>query len=93
MAVSYLSVPILQEIRAIAVQHARPPRRSERRNAHAGFDPVAGCLDADDSYTRSSRKGKKKSNSVRAAADACDKRIGGRPSARICSRASVPMTD
>ena len=70
-----LAVVVLQQIGAVAVQHAGPPA-GQRGGVLAGVEPMAGRLDADDPHRRVVEEGMEQPHGVGAAADAGDQRIG-----------------
>ena len=75
MRLDNLPVFILQQIRAIAVQHARPAQ-AQRRRMLATFEPMPRGLHTDQAHRLVRDVRMKNSNRVGAAADAGDDRIG-----------------
>ena len=74
MSVEDLAVVGLQQIRPVAVQNARLAA-GQRRAVFAGFDTVAGGLDADDAHVLVVEKRMEQPHGVRPTADAGDERI------------------
>ena len=73
-----LAILVLQQISAVAVQHAGLAG-AQRRRVLAAFQPVARGLDADQAHRLIRDVGIEKANRVRAAADARQHRVGLAP--------------
>ena len=74
MRVVDLTVIVLQQVGAVAVQHAGPPRRERSRMA-PGLDALPACFDADQADVGVVQERMKQTHRVGAAADAGDQRV------------------
>ena len=74
MRVIDLTVIVLQQVGAVAVQHAGPPRRERSRMA-PGLDALPACFDADQADVGVVQERMKQTHRVGAAADAGDQRV------------------
>ena len=70
-----LAVVVLQQVGAVAVQHAGPAA-GQAGGVLAGLDAVAAGLDADQPHGRVVQERMEQAHGVRAAADAGDRRVG-----------------
>src|SRR3546814_7818322 len=76
-----LAVVVLQQVGAVAVQHARPPA-GERGRVLSARNAVAGRLDADDAHALVVEEGMEQADGAGAAADAGDEGVGPAPFGR-----------
>ncbi len=70
-----LSLGVLQQVRAVAVQHARPPAVHRRCMSVLNLETVSSRFDAVDRYALVVEERMEKSDGVRAAADAGNERV------------------
>ena len=90
-----LAVVVLEEIGAVAVEHARPAAVHRGGVAVLDVEPVAAGLDAVDGRPRDrrGRDGRGRWRSSRRRCRRRARRAGGLRPAMICSRVSRPITD
>ena len=94
MGLEDLAVVVLQQVGAVAVQHAGPPA-GQRGGMAAGLDAVAAGLDADHRDGGIVEERVEQAHGVGAAADAGDQRVGQPAFAPHASARALrsPMTD
>ena len=95
MAFEDLAVVVLQQIGAVAVQHAGLAAGHRRRMPVRHVEPVAAGLDPDHRDRGIVEKRVEQAHRVGAAADAGDQRVGQAPLAlqHLLARSSRPITD